>query len=290
MKNIKGTCILEFKSIKLSGVKTLIRWAFKEGWNPGINDAKIFYNTDNQGFFGLFFNKKMIGGGSIVSYNRNYGFMGLFIIIPEYRSKGYGNHLWLLRRNYLILRNKKNAPIGMDGVVNMQPYYQKGGFFLAHKDVRYVSIGRKIDYNPFVQKIVKKDFKDVLVYDTFCFGYERKIFLEQWLFQRKGYSFKYSVNGVIKGFIVVRKAMTGYKIGPLFADDYAIAKELFKAALTVTENNEVFIDIPTIHKKALSLVRYFKATPVFECGRMYYGKNPNLPMDKIFGITSLELG
>jgi len=32
----------------------------------------------------------MIGGGSIVSYNGHFGFMGFFIIQPKYRGRGWG--------------------------------------------------------------------------------------------------------------------------------------------------------------------------------------------------------
>jgi hypothetical protein len=28
----------------------LLSWAFKEGWNHGLNDAEIFWQTDTEGF------------------------------------------------------------------------------------------------------------------------------------------------------------------------------------------------------------------------------------------------
>ncbi|HCK19817.1 MAG TPA: N-acetyltransferase, partial [Thalassospira sp.] len=31
-----------------------VDWAAKEGWNPGIHDAEVFFNTDTEGFWGAF--------------------------------------------------------------------------------------------------------------------------------------------------------------------------------------------------------------------------------------------
>jgi hypothetical protein len=38
------------------------------------------------------------------------------------------------------------------------------------------------------------------------------------------------------------------------------------------------------------MTQKFNAKYVFECARMYHGKHVRLPMEKIFGITSFELG
>jgi len=67
---------IKFKKLDLNGLKTLVDWAKSEGWNPGPNDAKVFWATDPDGYFGYFLNGEMIGGGSVVSYTGDFGFMG----------------------------------------------------------------------------------------------------------------------------------------------------------------------------------------------------------------------
>ena len=69
---------LNFKILDRAGVKTLVAWAQSEGWNPGLSDAELFYAADPEGFLGCFLDDQMVGGGSIVSYEGNFGFMGLF--------------------------------------------------------------------------------------------------------------------------------------------------------------------------------------------------------------------
>jgi len=119
---------LQFQLLDLAGVKTLLSWAEAEGWNPGPKDAEVFFVTDPEGFYGYYHDGELIAGGSIVSYDGRFGFMGLFIVKPEYRSAGIGRQLWHQRRDTLLSRLNDGATIGMDGVLTMQPFYGEGGF------------------------------------------------------------------------------------------------------------------------------------------------------------------
>ncbi|NJO70466.1 MAG: GNAT family N-acetyltransferase, partial [Bacteroidetes bacterium] len=84
---------LLFQKINLDGVRTLVKWAEEEGWNPGPFDADVYYATDPDGFYGYYDNDTLIAGGAIVSYNNEFGFMGLFIVKPEFRGKEIGRNL-----------------------------------------------------------------------------------------------------------------------------------------------------------------------------------------------------
>jgi len=64
--------------------------------------------------------------------------LGLFIVRPDFREKGIGKKLWYLRRDLLIKRLHEGALIGMDGVVAMQPFYEKGGFEIAVRNERLI--------------------------------------------------------------------------------------------------------------------------------------------------------
>ena len=115
---------LKYRKLDLPGLKTLVKWARIEGWNPGPYDANVFWATDPDGFFGFYFDNSLVAGGAIVSYNGEFGFMGLFIVKQEYRNLGIGKKLWYLRRDRLLTRLNDNASIGMDGVANMQSFYR----------------------------------------------------------------------------------------------------------------------------------------------------------------------
>lgn len=290
MSNIIELEDLSFQKLDKTGLKTLVDWARKEGWNPGKYDYDVFWETDPDGFYGFYNQNKLIAGGAIVSYNAEYGFMGLFIVHPEHRMHGIGKKLWYLRRDFLLNRLQSGATVGMDGVVDMQPFYQKGGFEIAFKDERYECVGRTCEVDNRVSETQQSDFSDIFKYDTNCFGVKRKTFLSGWLNIPNSKTFKYIENGVIKGYTVIRKADVGYKIGPLFANAEHIAEELYKACLNSAVGEQIYMDVPHINSNALRLVEKYKAVGVFECARMYHGPIPEVNMENIYGITSLELG
>ncbi len=95
---------LEIRSMTRAEVDELVAWATREGWNPGLHDADIFWATDPEAFIAADLDGKMIGGGAITSYNGEFGFMGFFIVRPEYRGQGFGNTLWHARRQRLLDR------------------------------------------------------------------------------------------------------------------------------------------------------------------------------------------
>lgn len=281
---------LQLRQLDFDGLQTLVQWAEQEGWNPGPYDAQVFWATDPDGFVGYFIGEELIAGGSIVSYGGRFGFMGFFIVKPEFRSHGIGQKLWMERRNRLLGRLQPHAAIGMDGVVAMQDFYRKGGFELAFRDERYERAGEKFELETQLSPVDINDFPAILTYDTACFGLERPQFLKPWLEMPESYAFKYVENGLFKGFTVLRKAGKGYKIGPLFADNSKAAEALYKACLNAVSGESVFLDIPVNNPDAVALVEKYKAVYVFECARMYHGIPPKQALNKVFGVTTFELG
>lgn len=201
---------LQFQKLDFEGLKQLVAWAEKEGWNPGPNDAEIYWQTDPNGFYGYHHNGELIGGGSLVSYDGKFGFMGFFIVKPEYRAAGIGRKLWFERRNHLLERLEKGAAIGMDGVLAMQDFYKKGGFEIAFKDERHERLGSSFELHSAISAINSNDWEALLDYDKRCFTYSRPQFLKPWLNQKGAVSYKYLEDTILKGFIIARPAYEGY--------------------------------------------------------------------------------
>lgn len=280
----------EFRKLNFSEVQELLKWAEQEGWNPGVDDASLFWNTDNEGFYGLFLNNEMIGGGALVSFDGKFGSMGLFIIKPSFRGHGLGKDLWFKRRNTLLARLSEGAAIGMDGVLSMQPFYARGGFEIAFRDIRFVCEGQHYVMDQFIRDAKSSDLLPILEFDSNCMGFKRDRFLSSWIQQEHGKTFIYQSAEKLQGFAVIRQAINGMKIGPLFANHETAAEALFKACLNHGAGQPVYIDIPLNNDKAAALVNKYQGNAVFECARMYYGTPPPLDLSRLYGITTLELG
>ncbi|MEL6130833.1 MAG: GNAT family N-acetyltransferase, partial [Cyanobacteria bacterium J06628_4] len=93
------------------------------------------------------------------------------------------------------------------------------------------------------------------------------------------------------GYGVLRPSQDGYKIGPLFADTAAIAEQIFQALVAqVPVGSSFYLDVPEVNGAAMALAKQYGMDYGFETARMYTQKDPKLPLDKIFGITTFELG
>ena len=80
-------------------------------------------------------------------------------------------------------------------------------------------------------------------------------------------------------------------MGPLFADSPEYAEQLFLALKShAPENAQVFLDIPAINAAAVDLVKRHQMVVSFETARMYTGQSPDLPINRLFGVTTFELG
>lgn len=275
------------RQMERDDVELAVDWAAGEGWNPGLNDASCFYITDPQGFFIGEIDGRPIGCISAVSYGEHYGFIGFYIIRKELRGRWFGVELGRRAMKYLGNRN-----IGIDGVVEKIKNYEKFGFTLAHRNIRYEGKGGGSGHDKAgIVDLSTVSFEMVNSYDAAIFPARRDTFLKNWIVQAGSISLGFLKGGVVKGYGVMRPCRIGFKIGPLFADSADIARRLFSAMRgKVSMQTSIFFDIPDISPAARALAEDHAMKPVFETGRMYTGKMPAVPWEKIFGITSFELG
>ena len=269
---------------------TLVGWAAEEGWNPGRHDAGIFWQTDPEAFVAAEHAGRLVGGGAIVSYGGRYGFMGLFIMHPDWRGRGWGNQLWHHRRDALRARLGPSAAIGMDGVFAMQSYYARGGFAFVARDLRFEGVGVAGPASADVVPLHDVPWAQVLAYDTAHFPAPRPGFLQAWIRQPDSRALGVVRDGVLKGYGVIRACQRGHKIGPLFAADPATAEALFTGLGREVPGEALFLDVPEDNPAAVALARRHGMQEVFGCARMYLGSPPSLPLSEIYGVTTFELG
>jgi GNAT superfamily N-acetyltransferase len=268
----------------------LVEWAAREGWNPGLNDAEVFWATDAEGFVAAEIDGELIGGGSIVAYEKKYGFIGLFIVRPEYRGRGLGNQLWHELNRCLLARLDADAAIGLDGVFNMQDYYARGGFRFVCRDLRFEGWGRDLPQPEGIIEVSALPFERIDAYDRRHFPAPRGRFLRAWIHRPGGHALAVVDGDEIRGYAVMRPCRTGYKIGPLFAANSVVAESLLIALGSRAPGEPIFLDVPEINRGALELVARYRMSEVFGCARMVLGPIPELPEAEIFGVTTFELG
>jgi hypothetical protein len=269
---------------------TLVEWAAREGWNPGLDDAEVFWNTDPEGFVAAEMGGELVGGGSIVAYGKRCGFMGLFIMRSDCRKHGLGDRLWHERKRRLLARLDPDASIGLDGVFNMQHYYARGGFRFVCRDLRFEGRGNEFPQPDGVIEASSLPFERIDAYDRRHFPAPRSRFLQAWIHRPGGHALAAVEGDAVCGYGVMRPCRIGYKVGPLFAANANVAERLLGALASRVPGEPIFLDVPEINREALALVTRHGMKEVFGCARMVLGPIPELPDAEIFGITTFELG
>ena len=273
------------KNMKKDDLNLAIKWAENEGWNPGVHDASSFYQTDQNGFFMGYLQQKPISCISAVAYDDKFGFLGFYIVKPEFRGKGLGIKIWERGIGYLQDRN-----IGLDGVIAQQRNYEKYGFKTSHKNIRFAGIvERTHNLSENLCDLRNFSVEKLINYDAKVFSINRSKFLIEWVNQNQSKALGFLSGRDLKGYGVIRPCGIGFKIGPLFAENGQIAQELFQGLVQNLIGKTVFLDVPEPNSHALAFVNKNNMTKVFETVRMYNKYIPNLSTE-IFGITTLELG
>ncbi|WP_221033158.1 GNAT family N-acetyltransferase [Actomonas aquatica] len=283
--------MITYRTATRAELDIAVEWAAAEGWNPGLHDAALFWHTDPAGFVCAERDGGVIATGSIVAYGDAAGFMGFFIVRPDLRGQGIGREFWTWRRDTLRARLRPDAPIAMDGVFDMQAFYARGGFQFTHRNLRMAGTGRRsAQLDPALVDLSVLPFADVLAYDTAHFGCSRARFLEPWIRPAGGLALGFVTHHTLRGIGVIRPCREGYKIGPLFADDAHIAEALFVGLSAHAADQPLFLDTPENNPAALALAQAHGLTEVFGCARMVHGPIPDLPWNRIYGVTTFELG
>jgi GNAT superfamily N-acetyltransferase len=261
-------------------------WAAAEGWNPGLADATCFATVDPGGFLIGELDGVPAATISCVNYDDCFAFLGFYIVRADLRGRGFGLRIW----NAAVAHAGPRV-IGLDGVVAQQENYRKSGFQLAYANIRFggtvaASAAPQADIVP----LRDVPFAMIEASDAAVFPAPRPAFMRAWSGASGHIGCALMRGGTLSGWGVIRPCRKGRKIGPLVADDRAAAEAVLSALLVQTGGGEIFLDVPAINRDAVALAQSFGLAPVFETARMYTGAIPPLRLERVFGVTSFELG
>ena len=261
-------------------------WAAAEGWNPGLADAACFATVDPGGFLIGEFDGAPAATISCVNYDERFAFLGFYIVRGDLRGRGYGLRIW-----NAAIAHARPRPIGLDGVVAQQGNYRKSGFRLAYANIRYGGSVAPLPAPPAgIVPLTDVPFASVEADDATVFPAQRAPFLRAWMSARGHVGRALVRDGSLAAWGVIRPCRSGSRIGPLVADDRAAAEAVFAALLAAAGPGEVFLDVPSVNRDAVALAQDHGLAPVFETARMYTGAIRPVRLERVFGVTTFELG
>lgn len=277
---------LQIRNLRPEEISLAIDWAAAEGWNPGQRDAACFAIPDPQGFFVAEIDGAPVATVSCVNYDDRFAFLGFYIVRAGFRGRGHGLRIW-----NAAIAHAGSRVIGLDGVVAQQDNYKKSGFQLAYANIRYGgTIAAPLKPPADVVALDTIPFADIEADDATVFPAPRGAFLRAWINTPGHIGRALLREGRLAAWGVIRPCRTGHKIGPLVADDRATAVAVLQGLLAGPRSGEIVLDIPAVNRDAIALAESLGLNPTFETARMYTGPVPSLRLDRVFGVTSFELG
>jgi GNAT superfamily N-acetyltransferase len=281
--------------------------AAREEWNPGRHDGACFYACDRGGFLLGEVAGRPIGCISAVRYGPSFGFVGLYIVAPEFRGLGHGTALWNAALTLL-----GDRCVGLDGVLEKERSYRRSGFRTAYSNIRFSGCpGRRpptprgrpgaegggadrcADFAAFeIRPAGDVPREALLACDRACFPADRAAFVDCWIRMPGSRRSLCAVSGErVLGWGAIKACLSGYKIGPLFADDDEVAESLYLALCSaVPEDETIFLDVPEVNAAGVALAQAHGLQGVFRTVRMYRGPEPAVALERVFGVTTFELG
>lgn len=277
---------LRIRTMRPDEISIAVDWAAAEGWNPGFRDAPCFSLVDPDGFLIGELDGAPAATISCVNYSTSFAFLGFYIVREDLRGRGHGLRIW----NAAIAHAGPRV-IGLDGVVAQQQNYRKSGFKRAYANVRYG--GTVVAPDP--QRVSVVPLNDVPLAlvaadDATVFPAPRIQFLRAWIGSPGHVARALVRDDRLAAWGVIRPCRMGSKIGPLVGDDRDAVEAVLAALVASSTNSEIFLDVPSINRDAIALAEDLGLAPVFETARMYTGEIPPLRLERVFGVTTFELG
>jgi len=282
---MKPSANFAIRQLRPDEIGLMIDWMAREGWNPGLRDAEAFAAADAQGFFVGELDGRPVACGSAVRYDDHFAFCGCYIVAPEFRQLGFGWQLTQARLEHVGAR-----VTGIDGVVAMQGKYAEIGYRMAYRSTRYQGIAPDSAPTCGFEPLGAIDLHALSAYDAGIFPAARRPFLHAWRSMPGHYGLALTRGSILLGYGLRRACVQGWKIGPLFANDAQSAERLLDGLLEGIAGQSYFIDVPEPNAAAEEMVHRRGLAPVFETARMYRNGRPDEDPQRVFGVTSFELG
>ena len=276
---------LRIRPMRPDEILAAIDWAAAEGWNPGLADAACFGTVDPDGFLIGELDGEAAATISCVNYDASFAFLGFYMVRADLRGRGLGLQIWKA-----AIAHAGPRVIGLDGVVAQQANYRKSGFELAYPNVRYGGIVKAGAPNAGVVALSDVPMAMIEASDATIFPAPRPAFLRAWIGASGHVGRALIRDGRLAAWGVIRPCRRGWKVGPLVADNRASAEAVLSTLIADIGGGEIFLDIPGVNHDAAALAQGLGLAPVFETARMYTGRIPPLRLDRVFGVTTFELG
>jgi ribosomal protein S18 acetylase RimI-like enzyme len=268
------------------------RMVSKEQWNDRKADLARMLEYEPNGCFIAEVGRARAGHVFSVSYGQ-LGWIGLLIVDVKHRKKGIATMLMETAVDYLLGQGVET--IKLEAVAEVADLYRRLGFVDEYDSLRYVGISQRRATLENHCKNIRwpTELPEIAKFDAEYFGADRSKVLNKLCKEFPRLCFVSRGNSHVTGYIMCRKALVGYKLGPWVCkpENRLEATMLLTACLSkMKEGEKIYVGVPGLNTSAVNVLQQFGFTQYYKSIRMRYGKKLDDRVDGVFAIGGAMKG
>ena len=259
------------------------------GWNQSPEDWRRFLALSPDGCFLAELGGAAAGTSTTTPYGSRFGWVGMVLVLPEFRRRGIGTALLLHAIDFL--EKAGVACVRLDATPLGKKLYDTLDFKDEYPLERMEGIAQG-EAGGGGTELIAADLADVAAFDAPRFGADRAPMLHVLRNQAPAWCFlSRDSRGTVNGYLMARPGEHAFQIGPWVAGDPGTAAALFRRGLQALRGERVFLDVPLLRPEPARIVRDHGFTVQRPFIRMYRGelRDPGRPED-IYASCGAETG
>ncbi len=253
-----------------------------------LHDFSIARVLDPTSFLCCEVQGQIVGTISLFKWNATYAFGSAFVVLPEYRKKGYSVQL-----SNAAKALAGDCNIGVDVIDQLKPALEKAGFKMAYDHNCYVGVARHIESSLLseVCDLASVPLPTLVSYDAEHFPVPRPDFLALWVKQPDLVGRAYVKDGKLLGYGALKDGWPTRQVGPLYAASEEIAHAILASMVNTLNPGEKYeLCAHTPNARIPGLVKAFELEFYCKYNRMYSKRMYTLPDNCVYCASSTDLG
>jgi GNAT superfamily N-acetyltransferase len=245
------------------------------GWNQTAADWNRFLDASPEGCFVADVDGHVCGTATTISFENKFAWIGMVLVDPEYRSRGFGTKL--LEKTIEYLDQQKMPTMKLDATPQGKPLYEKLGFVTEYGIERWV-----LKRPPHADagmgdskwtRMSTAELESILSKDREVFGADRGSLLRSLFEETPQFAMGVWNSSILQAYAFGRSGSFADHLGPWMANDKAAAQRLLHAFLARSSRETIVVDCLTANALAVDLLRLSGFSCARTLTRMVRGPN-----------------
>jgi GNAT superfamily N-acetyltransferase len=241
----EGEPRLDFRDMTEADLEDGLRLSRASGWNQTPGDWRLLLSLGPGLFRVGLLDGRVVASGGAVRYGDALAWICMILVDPERRGHGLGTRVFdeVLARCEVEVRAGRLRCVGLDATPAGHGIYAQRGFVAGGGLVRMrVEPTTTPDPPPGVVRLEASDLECVLTRDREVFGADRSRALRWALGAAPDLACVVRAAGRVRGYCFGRHGDHSDQVGPVVADDAALARALVLACLSRSRSRPLVLD------------------------------------------------